>query len=242
MRINSIVIAMSFIWLLVSFWNRNDLPQNIDYAPEILNEPLQTATRKPSFDVSYNGVEYLVEPEYAYDLYGLIVSYRHHDGDNLHLMANDYLNMLDVCVVWGDNASNRRLHKIDFWNGIFTCNVQTKDQEAWDSFDMYQLSNNHLISDDEFIRDRVRDIQVGDQIRVRGYLASYGSEKDGMRGTSTTRLDTGNGACETLFVERFEIIEPATSYWRISIYLSLVLLSICLVVHFKRPFRPYRKA
>jgi len=120
--------------------------------------------------------------------------------------------------------------------------VQTKDQEAWESFDMYQLSNNHLISDDEFIRDRVRDIQVGDQIRVRGYLASYGSEKDGMRGTSTTRLDTGNGACETLFVERFEIIEPATSYWRISIYLSLVLLSICLVVHFKRPFRPYRKA
>ncbi len=100
MRINSIVIAMSFIWLLVSFWNRNDLPQNIDYAPEILNEPLQTATRKPSFDVSYNGVEYLVEPEYAYDLYGLIVSYRHHDDDNLHLMANDYLNMLDVCVVW----------------------------------------------------------------------------------------------------------------------------------------------
>ena len=157
MRINSIVIAMSFIWLLVSFWNRNDLPQNIDYAPEILNEPLQTATRKPSFDVSYNGVEYLVEPEYAYDLYGLIVSYRHHDGDNLHLMANDYLNMLDVCVVWGDNASNRRLHKIDFWNGIFTCNAQPKDQEAWDSFDMYQLSNNHLISDDEFIRDRVRE-------------------------------------------------------------------------------------
>jgi len=243
MRIGNIVIAASFVWLLVSFWNRNDLPRNIDYAPEIFNEPLQTATRKPSFDVSYNGVEYLVEPEFAYDLYGMIVSYRHHDGDSrMHLVANDHLNMLDVCVIWGDNTSNRRLHKIDFWNGIFTCNVRTRDQEAWDAFDMYQLSNNHLISDDEFIRDRVRDIQVGDQIHVRGYLASYGSEKGGMRGTSTTRLDTGDGACETLFVERFEIIEPATSYWRMSMYLSLLLLSIGLVVHFKRPYRPYQEA
>ncbi len=243
MKISNIVIATSFVWLLVSFWNRNDLPQNIDYVPEILNEPLQTATRKPSFEASYNGVEYLIEPEYEYDLYGMIVSYRHHDGDSrMHLAANDHLNMLDVCVVWGDNTTNRRLHKIDFWNGIFTCNVQTRDQEAWDSFDMYQLSNNHLISDDEFMRDQVRDIQVGDQIHVRGYLASYGSEKGGIRGTSTTRLDTGDGACETVFVERFEIIESATSYWRMSMYLSLVLLSVGLVVHFKRPYRPYQEA
>ncbi len=243
MRINNIVIAANFVLLLVSFWNRNDLPQNIDYVAEILNEPLQTATSKASFDASYNGVKYRVEPEYAYDLYGMIVSYRHHDGDSrMHLAANDHLNMLDVCVVWGDNTINRQLHKIDFWNGIFTCNAQTRDQEAWDSFDMYQLSNNHLLSDDEFVRDRVRDIQIGDQIRVRGYLASYSNEKGGTRGTSTTRLDTGDGACETLFVERFEIIEPATSYWRMSMYLSLVLLSIGLVIHFKRPFRPYQGA
>lgn len=243
MKISNIVIATSFVWLLVSFWNRNDLPQNIDYIPEILNEPLQTVTRKPSFDASYNGVEYLIEPEYEYDLYGMIVSYRHHNGDSrMHLAANDHLNMLDVCVVWGDNTTNRRLHKIGFWNGIFTCNVQTRDQEAWDSFDMYQLSNNHLISDDEFMRDQVRDIQIGDQIHVRGYLASYSSEKGGMRGTSTTRLDTGDGACETVFVERFEIIEPATSYWRMSMYFSLLLLFVGLVVHFKRPYRPYHEA
>lgn len=243
MKISNIVIATSFVWLLVSFWNRNDLPQNIEYVPEILKEPLQRATRKPSFDAIYNGVNYLIEPEYEYDLYGLIVSYRHHDGNSrMHLLADDHLNMLDVCVIWGDNTSNRRLHKIEFWNGIFTCNVQTRDQEAWDSFDMYQLSNNHLLSDDAFIRDRVRDIQVGDQIHVRGYLARYSSEKGGVRGTSTTRLDTGDGACETLFVEQFEIIEPATSYWRMSMYLSMMLLFVGLLVHFKRPYRPYQVA
>jgi len=240
MKVSNIVIAASFFWLLVSFWNRNNLPRNIDYVPQILDEPSQTATRKASFDANYNGVEYLIEPEYEYDLYGMIVSYRHHDGDSrMHLQANDHLNMLDVCVIWGDNTANLRLQKIKFWNGIFTCNVQTRDQEAWDAFDMNKLSNNHLISDDELIRDQVRDIQVGDQIHVRGYLASYSSDKGGRRGTSTTRLDTGDGACETLFVERFDIVRPATSYWRISMVVSLLLLFVGVFVHLKRPYRPY---
>ena len=109
MSISNIVIATSFIWLLVSFWNRNDLPQNIEYVPELLSEPLQTATRKPSFDAHYNGVKYLIEPEFEYDLYGMIVSYRHHNGVRIHLMANDHLNMLDVCVIWGENTGIRRL-------------------------------------------------------------------------------------------------------------------------------------
>ncbi len=240
MNINNIVIATSFVWLLVSFWNRNDLPQDINYVAAVLSEPVQKATKKPSFDASYGGVKYRIEPEYDYDLYGMIVSYRHHDGESrMHRRANDHLNMLDVCVIWGDNTRNSRLNKISFWNGIFTCNVKTKDQEAWEAFDMYQLSNNHLISDDEFVRKQVKDIQIGDQIRVRGYLASYSSVKGGRRGTSTTRLDTGDGACETIFVERFKIIRPATSYWRISMYVSLLVLVAGLVVHFTKPYRPY---
>lgn len=239
MKINNILIAVSFAWLLVSFWNRNELPRNIEYVAGISNEPAQTATRERPFNVSFNDVEYLIEPEFEYDITGMIVSYRHHDNNSrMHRLANDHLNMLDVCVVWGDNTASE-LHKIDFWNGIFTCNVFTRDQAAWDSFDMNQLSNNHLISGDDYIRDRVKDIQVGDQIRVSGFLASYSSAQGGKRGTSTTRTDTGDGACETLYVERFQIVQPATSYWRISMYASLSLLVAALFVHFKRPYRPY---
>ena len=240
MKINSIIITTCFAWFLMAFWNRNDLPDNIDYVEHVLSEPVQSSTLKTSFNALYNGVEYLVEPEYEYDLYGMIVSYRHHDGDSrMHFLANDHLNMVDVCVVWGDNTSNGYLDKIDFWNGIFTCVVQTKDQQAWDAFDMYQLSNNHLISDDDYIRDQVKNIRVGDQIHIRGYLARYSSAGGGERGTSTTRLDTGDGACETVFIEKFEILEAATSYWRISMYVSLLLLAISLFAHFRRPYRPF---
>lgn len=241
MKASNIFVATSFVWLLVSFWNRNDLPGNIDYLPELQTEPVQKATQKRSFEVTYEDVDYQVAPEFEYELYGMVVSYRHHDGDSrMHMRSNDHLNMLDLCVIWGDNTINPHLDKINFWNGIFTCNVSTRDQAAWDAFDMYQLSNNHLLSNDETIRDQVKDVQIGDQIRVRGYLASYGAENGGRRGTSTTRLDTGDGACETLFVERFEIVQAATSFWRISMYGSLVLFLLGLFVHFRQPYRPYQ--
>ena len=43
----------------------------------------------------------------------------------------------------------------------------------------------------------------------------------------------------TIYVERFNIVKAATSYWRISMWASLALLLTGLVIHFKRPYRPY---
>ena len=241
MRVNSLLIAASFVCLLVSFWNRNDLPGKIDYVPALDTEPRQTPTRERPFNVLFKDVEYKVEPEYAYDITGMVVSFRHHkhESSRMHRLSNDHLNMLDVCVIWGDNPGNERLDKISFWNGIFTCNFKTRDQQAWDAFDVTQISNNHLLSDDEFVRRQVKKIRIGDQIRVRGFLAGYTSGGGGRRGTSTTRTDTGDGACETIYVNHFEIVEPATSYWRISMWASLAVLLVTLGIHFARPYRPH---
>jgi hypothetical protein len=170
----------------------------------------------------------------------MVVSYRYHDGESgMHRRTNDHLNMLDVCVIWGDNTANPWLDRIRFWNGIFTCNVQTRDSQAWDAFDIYQLSNNHLISDRERIRDEVRGLRIGDQIRIRGYLASYSNPSGGKRGTSTTRLDTGDGACETIYVEQFDVVRAATSRWRQAMWASLIVLVLSLLAYFRRPYRPY---
>ena len=240
MKFSNIVISASLIWLLVSFWNRNDLPGDVEFRPEVLAEPQQEATRARPFNAVFKGVDYKVEPEYEYDLAGMVVSFRHHDGNSrMHFRANDHLNMMDVCVVWGVTATSNLLRKIKFWNGIFTCNFQTRNQEAWEAFNVEQISNNHLISDDLYIRGQVKDIRIGDQIRVRGYLASYSNDAGGKRGTSTTRKDTGDGACETVFVEQFDIIRPATGWWRTSMWASLLVLGAGLFMHFRRPYRPY---
>jgi hypothetical protein len=239
--LNRWLLVASALAAAVCFFNRNALPAGTDVDARLESEPKQKAVTKAPLTVGYAGVDYRVEPLYDYELYGLVVSLRQHDGTSLmHSRANDKLNVADICVVWSDTAFSEHLHELDFWNGIFTCNVQTRDSVAWASFKMHQLANNHLISDDPFIRDRVADVRVGDQIRVQGWLARYGAAGGAVRGTSTTRDDTGDGACETIFVRQLEIIERGFSAWRAGLYAALALLIVTLGVHFALPYRPYR--
>jgi hypothetical protein len=238
---NKGLLVASSLTLVVAFWNRNDLPGGIDFHAKLEDAPRQRAIDARPTTVSYAGVDYHVEPLHEYELYGLVVSYRHHDGeDSMHRWSNDHLNMADVCVVWSDSAFSPTLRELDFWNGVFTCNVQTRDSFAWSQFKMNQLANNHLISADPFIRDRVAEVRIGDQIRIKGSLARYGAVGGGLRGTSTTRDDTGDGACETILVDEFEIIVPAFSRWRAAMWVSLAALLAALAIHFSLPHRPYR--
>jgi hypothetical protein len=240
--LNNGVLAVSALVLAAAFWNRNDLPATRDLHPALAKEPSQRPIAPASRTVRYAGVEYHVEPLFDYELHGLVVSYRQHDGESsMHKWSNDHLNVADVCVVWSDTAASEHLPKLTFWNGIFTCNVETRDREAWAAFKMHQLANNHLISDDPFIRRQVEKIRIGDQIRVKGRLARYGAVGNReLRGTSTTREDTGDGACETIYVSDFEIVRPGFSPWRTAMWVSLGVLLAALVAHFAMPYRPYR--
>ena len=239
--LNRWLLCACAVALVVCFWNRNDIPASIDLDARLADEPVQRPISSAPQTLRYADTDYRVEPIYEYELHGLVVSYRQHDGESfMHRWSNDHLNMADVCVIWGESARSEHLGKLRFWNGIFTCNVQTRDSEAWASFRLYELANNHLISADPRIRDRVADVRIGDQIRIRGSLARYGAVGGGMRGTSTTREDTGDGACETILVEEFAIVERGSSRWRAGMYLSLLLLAAALGIHFAMPYRPYR--
>jgi len=71
----------------------------------------------------------------------------------------------------------------------------------------------------------------GDQIRFKGWLVSYGiKDTPYRRVSSTSRRDRGNGACETVFVNEFEILKPANPEWRVLYKLSLVLMVLSAAV------------
>src|SRR5262245_20053345 len=97
--LNKAVLIGSALTLVVAFFNRNDLPGRIAFSPQLENEPRQRPITQKPLTVPYAGVEYRVEPLYSYELYGLVVSFRQHDGeDSMHKWSNDHLNMADLCV------------------------------------------------------------------------------------------------------------------------------------------------
>ncbi len=208
---------------------------------DMMQEPNQVKLKKKEFTIQVNDIVYQIQPLYDYDIYGMVVSYRHHNSSyGLHKLWGDHLNVADFCVVWRNNAFEAQLDKIDFSNGQFTCNFKTTNQLAWESFNMSQLSNNHLLTADSYVRDQLEDIHIGDQIRIRGWLSTYRNDQGDSRDTSITRNDTGNGACETIFVNQVDILKQYKNGWRKAIPISLVVFLISLFWYFKTPYRPYK--
>ena len=68
-----------------------------------------------------------------------------------------------------------------------------------------QSANMHMIPADAAIRKLLRAVRAGDLISLDGYLVSVSSEGGWRWDTSLSRTDTGNGACEIVWVKRLTI-------------------------------------
>jgi hypothetical protein len=196
--------------------------------------PLQRPTSREPFWVETSGQRYRIEPVFDYALEGVIVSYHNADGISdiwHHDKWLDFINIRDLCVIWGANVSNGVYLDMEFENDSWTCWAHWPDRETGARFHMTQLSNNHLLVDDEYVKRNLMAAQPGDHIRITGQLAAYMNPSNGFqRGTSTRRDDTGNGACETLYVESFEIINKANPRWRMLYRISRWTLGLSLLL------------
>jgi hypothetical protein len=241
-RVSQFLLLGGVLLLGMSVWQKDVLPPAANAAPALLEEPLQVAVQRAPFEAKVGGIAYQIKPLHEYTLQGMVVS--QHDTrtwwDQVHREWNDLLNVADVCVVWGNNIRREAYRDIAFSSGQFTCNFQTASTEAFNAFDQTAISNNHLLSNSAAVARTIRDVRIGDQVRFKGYLAEY-SHNHGLafhRGTSTVRNDTGNGACETVWVEDFEILRRGGGPWHMLFKLSWVMLAAGLVAWFMAPVRP----
>lgn len=186
----------------------DDLPVDDE---RIVAGPRQEAIEAPPFEVEKGGVTFQVEPKADYELTGLVVSTHRSDSfaDYYHELWQDRLNVGDICVVWGANLAGGVYDRLDFWSEPFTCNFRTYDEAAWKAFRLDQVSNNHLLAADGPLRRQILSARPGDVVTFRGKLSLYSNDRGFSRGTSFVREDTGNGACETVWVESFEVAREA---------------------------------
>jgi len=232
-------LLAGFLLTATAWWERDELPEPRALRGELREDPLQVAVQRAPFQTTVGGVTYSVRPLYSYDISGLVVSM--HDSDSwwdwIHKAWNDRLNVVDLCVIYGENARSGGYLGLNYSSGEFVCNVSTSSTERWQAFSMPALSNNHLLADSPALASRLRQVRVGDQVRIRGYLAEY-SHSHGFaffRGTSTTRLDTGNGACETIYVEDFEVLRRGSPVWRGLFWVGLAGIALSVLWWFMLP-------
>lgn len=234
-------LLLSLVLLGVSLWQSTRLPEPNELVSGLQEEPQQRLVHMAPFDVDSGGITYTVKPLYSYDLTGLVVSKHNANAwwDYIHREWHDELNVTDLCVVWGNDVNSDIYQRTHFSSGQFVCYFEFDSQKDYEAFDQTAASNNHLLSDNPRIAKLMRKVKVGDQVHFRGYLAEY-SHNHGFpfkRGTSITRTDSGNGACETVYVEDFQILREGGKPWRLLVWVSGIMLVIGVLGWFMQPVR-----
>jgi hypothetical protein len=244
-RLLGLVFLVFVLLAVVSYQNKDDLPPESFYDHGLLHDPVQTKTRLKRFQTEANGIVYTIDPLYDYELNGVVVS--HYVSGSLgdiyhHDKWKDFINIKDICVIWGHNTMSGVYRDMEFDNSPWICWAYWPNREVGNRFAGHQLSNNHLLANDPYVNQAIMEAEPGDQVSFKGVLASYShSNNQFQRGSSTSRTDTGNGACETVFVTDFQIHKKANTGWRALFGWSKIGIAVSLiafaVVFFVSPVR-----
>ena len=219
-RIFKGVFVIAVVVLGMSFFQKDKLPGPEVFSEAVLSDPLQTPTDKAPFQTQINNQVYTITPLFDYHLSGVVVT--DFESGSLgdiyhHRQWKDFLNVKDLCVVFGKNVQSDVFRKLRYRSGPWTCFFQIPDRQTGKQFRSDQLSNNHILTDNIDLHRLVMRAAPGDEVRISGMLANYQNQATGFeRETSISRTDTGNGACETIFVTDFSITKKANHLWRMT--------------------------
>lgn len=198
-----IIIAVTILSIVFFFYDLTAVFHS-RRAVKGITDPVQTEATGHANKYA-GGFHVNITYKYAYDIEGLVVSTKNYVGTD----PSAALAPRDIGLAWGQVAA--RNDKINFhWhqsNRWLSWTIYNEDDLfTMGGTDMIgcQTSNNHLIASDVIAERQIKKIKAGDHIRIKGYLVDCsGTKPDGSYFTwnsSTSRTDTGNGACEVIYV------------------------------------------
>ncbi len=202
-----IIVLAVYLYKNGSFANIAPAISNVKYVTNLnnLSKPQQSPAAG-NVKREIDGVKINIKYVAKYTIRGRVVHTMGH-------FANDVSGKLmpkDVGISWGFLASEENKDKLTWFLGgdrILACNtsntVWLAEHGGFDKVGLY-FSNNHLIYSDNRTKSLINKIRVNDFIEIQGYLVDvvfdYGIGRNSTMKTSTVRNDTGQGACETIYV------------------------------------------
>ena len=238
-RLSNILLLILSALTIYSCRRKARLPDNMDFAAPARQDPIQVPTQRPAFTIQVEDQTHTVTPLYDYTIAGMVVSAGF--SKTLAEHRKDHLNIMDVGLIWGSNLNPNVYRKVEFYKDGVWLHARTKDQAVWEKLNPRQLSNNHLLSNDPRLMKPIQSVKHGDVVLIKGCLVSYSG-----RVSSVNRNDSGDGACETIWVDEFSTLQQANKPWhlltRYGLYGIFALLGIKTLHFFVRTPAGYRSS
>ena len=177
-----------------------------------IGEPIQTEVKagvlRLGGDTWSGSAKYVAE----YRIKGLVIGVDHYLSGSLY----DRVSPLDISLAWGEAAAHNNLIRWQRGNRQMEAKVSRMaewiiGEQASKIFTQY--SNNHIIVDDDTLRNKLMNVSVGDYIELSGYLVDITvHDKDDQLAyyelkSSLRRDDNGDNSCEVLYVTRMEQLD-----------------------------------
>ncbi|MEM9757415.1 MAG: hypothetical protein AAF914_15540, partial [Pseudomonadota bacterium] len=139
---------------------------------------------------------------YGYVLEGLVVTRREFRND-----PTSEISPLDLGIVWGDLADPDRAALIDFRAQpravAYRASADAILTPDWEE----QITNNHLIPATQAVQDALMAVEVGQNVRISGYLVVVTGDGISPWRSSVRRDDnTIIGGCEIILVTGVEVL------------------------------------
>ena len=200
----SIIAWASFFIILILIVDFFTVDKEYVYIDDLTNisAPIQSEAsggfdlKKGSWNVD---ITYVAE----YEVSGKVVNIHDYKGSSL----NDKLSPVDVGLTWGELANDNQVRWYSTGNRFlyWKASYEVINKLGGEDIISEQYSNNHLIPANDEIEKLVKEIEEDDYVTIKGYLVNmYATKSDGSYrywNSSTSRKDTGDGACELIYVE-----------------------------------------
>ncbi len=190
------IIAIALGYSVLHFWPETVIKHDVGVlCPDV---PLQT---EPSRKTPWLHEEFMVTALADYDIHARVLSREEYssgrEGD---------LSPVDLALGWGRMSDSFVIDKLDISQGHRWYKWKVNDLMPIPRREIETSSANvHILPADDAVRDVLDNVHEGSIVRMKGYLVKV-TTTDGWRWiSSTSRDDTGDGACEVFWVESLDV-------------------------------------
>jgi len=118
------------------------------------------------------------------------------------------LSPVDLALGWGPMSDQTVLDQIDISQGGRFYRWRVKNYPIPRQQIIEHSANMHMIPANDEVRNDLLAVRVGEVVHIEGYLVVATSEDGAIWKTSLTRKDSGDGACELVWVENILSYSP----------------------------------
>ncbi len=186
-------VLLSFVLLM---WLKED---SIDLGSGVLapNEPLQ---EKISMQKSFAFKKYTITPLANFKVKAKVLS-----RENYTSGREAELSPTDLALGWGRMSDKTVTQEVDIWQSGRWFRWKTQKLPIPKREIERHSANMHMLPKDEHVAQALKKVRKGDIVVIKGYLVKVDA-RDGWHWISSlSRSDTGNGACEVVFLEEISV-------------------------------------